>query len=256
METSDVKPISIQLYTLRELAKTDLIGVLKRLAGVGYVGVEPFSLYDNQAKDVRKALDDLGLVCSSMHMRFPDKSNINELADIAGTLGFDMVISGLGADDFKTRDALQRTINRAGAAADLVAEKGLRFGYHNHAWEFDKVEGQVPYEALLAEVPKMFSQLDIYWAANFGTVDPAAVIRAHAQRIPVLHVKDGTLVRKEPNLAVGKGKIDVPACIHAADADTLGWLVVELDHCATDMFTAVEDSYKYLVGEGLARGNR
>ena len=41
-------------------------------------------------------------------------------------------------------------------------------------------------------------------------------------------------------------------CIAAADPDVLEWNVVELDDCDTDMMTAVERSYRYLVGNGLA----
>jgi sugar phosphate isomerase/epimerase len=100
----------------------------------------------------------------------------------------------------------------------------------------------------------MFSQLDVYWAANFGAVDVPAVLARHAARVPVLHIKDGPLVRGEPHTAVGAGKMDIPAVIHAADENVLEWLVVELDECATDMTQAVRESCKYLVGEGFARG--
>jgi hypothetical protein len=56
--------------------------------------------------------------------------------------------------------------------------------------------------------------------------------------------------------AVGQGKVNIPAAIHAADPSVLRWLIVELDACKTDMFTAVEDSYRYMTANGLAVGNR
>ena len=57
-------------------------------------------------------------------------------------------------------------------------------------------------------------------------------------------------------VAVGSGKVDVPAVIGAADPGTVEWLVVELDACATDMMTAIRESYEYLIGNNLAEGRR
>jgi hypothetical protein len=70
----------------------------------------------------------------------------------------------------------------------------------------------------------------------------------------LLHIKDGPAVRGEPMVAVGDGVLDVPSIIQAGAGSTQ-WLIVELDACATDMMEAVEKSYDYLVGKGLARGN-
>jgi sugar phosphate isomerase/epimerase len=100
------------------------------------------------------------------------------------------------------------------------------------------------------------AQFDVYWAANFGAVDVPALIRRHPGRFPSLHVKDGPLVQEEPHVAVGAGKMDIPPLIAAAEGDVLEWNIVELDHCGTDMMQAVRDSYAYLVGEGLAKGNK
>lgn len=101
----------------------------------------------------------------------------------------------------------------------------------------------------------MVGQLDVYWACNFGKVDVPKLLKKHPKRFPLLHVKDGPLVEKEPHTAVGSGKMDIPACVQAADPSVLRWLIVELDDCATDMMQAVRDSYTYLTGEGLAEGN-
>ena len=180
--------------------------------------------------------------------------NVNEVVDAAKTLGYDMVISGRGREQFKTLDGIKETAEMFQRAAELLEPHGLRMGYHNHWWEFDEVDGVLPYEAMHQAVSGMFSQLDVYWAANFGAVDVPAVLARHAARVPVLHIKDGPLVRGEPHTAVGAGKMDTPAVIQAADENVLEWLVGELDECATDMTQAVRESCKYLVGEGLARG--
>ena len=249
-----MKPVALQLYSLREDAKSDFVGVLKTVADMGYVGVETAGLHDMSAAEVRKVLDDLGLVCCSTHGPLPTKEAIGQRVDEAGALGTDMLISGLGPKQFESAEAQKESFDALGQAVAVCADAGVKFGYHNHWWEFAEVDGVLPYEAMLQAVPGMFSQMDVYWASNFGAVDVPAVLARHAARVPVLHIKDGPLVRGEPHTAVGAGKMDIPAVIQAADENVLQWLVVELDDCATDMTQAVRESCKYLVGEGLARG--
>lgn len=78
------------------------------------------------------------------------------------------------------------------------------------------------------------------------------VIRCR-ERLHLVHVKDGPADgHASPMTAVGSGAMDIPALLAAAS--NAAWHVVELDRCATDMFQAIEDSYAYLVGNGLSRG--
>lgn len=251
-----MKPISLQLYSVREAASEDFFGVLREVGDIGYKGVEMAGLHDKPSAEVRNVLDDLGLVASSAHEPLPTRDTINETVDRAGTLGYDMIISGKRPTDFETVDGIRAAAEEFQSAAELAKSQGLRLGYHNHWWEFNTVGGRLAYEIFLELAPGVFGQLDTYWASNFGAVDVPAVIAKHADRFPILHIKDGSLVKDEPHMAVGAGKMDIPACIKAANADILEWLVVELDHCATDMMTAVRESYAYLIGEGLAEGNR
>jgi hypothetical protein len=72
---------------------------------------------------------------------------------------------------------------------------------------------------------------------------------------PLLHIKDGPAVRGDPMTALGEGVIDIPSVVEAG-AGATEWLIVELDECATDMLTALEKSYRYLVDKGLGRGNQ
>ena len=171
-------PLSIQLYTVREMAAKDFVGVLKKIAAIGFKGVEFAGLHGHSPKDLRKVLDDLGLVASSSHCPAVTKENLSESVDTARTLGYTMLISGRKADAFKTAADIARVAADYEAAAAMLP-KGITVGYHNHAWEFDKVDGRLAMEILLEKAPSMFSQVDIYWAANFGAVDPAAFIRKH-----------------------------------------------------------------------------
>jgi len=248
-------PISIQLYSVREAAQKDFVDVLKRIAAIGYKGVEFAGLYGHKPQDIRKVLGDLGLVASSAHTALPTKENLGEIVETAQMLGYTMICCGRKPDMFKTFDGIRKAADEMQAGATLLP-KGMQLGYHNHWWEMDLVDGRLGLDRLLAGAPAIFAQVDVYWTQNFGAVDAARFVADHKSRVPMLHLKDGPLVKDQPHTAVGKGKMDIAACVKAADPELLKWVIVELDSCATDMMQAVEDSYRYLTSKGLAEGNR
>ncbi len=239
-------PVSLQLYSVREEAAGDFVGVLKKVASYGYQGVEPAGLHGMTPKDVRKVLDDLGLKVSSNHGPLPTPQNVNEIVDLAGALGYTLHVAGYGPDQFLIESGAKKAADDFQRAAELLKPHGLRFGFHNHYWEFDHAYGgKTPYQLLMERAPDAFSELDTYWCA-VGGGDPAAVVRQYARRLPLLHIKDGPVSRTEPMTAVGEGRMDWTSVVGAADPATLQWLIVELDRCATDMLEAVRKSAAYL----------
>jgi sugar phosphate isomerase/epimerase len=239
------RPIGVQLYSLRDRTVTDFAGVLQDLADCGYAGVETAGLAGKTAREVRRMVDDLGLVVSSSHIGLPTKENLGEIVDTAKTLGCSQVISGLGENHFSTVDAIRDGAALFQTAAGLLKPHGLHLGYHNHWWEFNLVEGRYGYCRFMELCPDVFSELDVYWACNFNRVDVPLVIQAHKKRIRMLHIKDGPLVQGQPQTALGQGMMNIPAIVETAGKDT-SWLIVELDDCASDMTQAVRDSLFYL----------
>ncbi len=252
-----MKPIALQLYTVRELCQEDFAGTIRKVADIGYRGVEFAGLHDMTPQQVRSLLDDLGLEVCSAHTAMPNAQNAEQLIEEAQTLRNPRLISGCGRDDVKTVDGCKRAAERLNAAVAALEGSGLSFGIHNHWWEFETVEGQLPHDILLAEAPGVFAEIDTYWAA-FAGCDPAEQVARKKDRAPVLHIKDGPLIpgQPQPHTAVGAGKMDIPAVVNAADPNVLEWLIVELDSCATDMMQAVVDSYRYLTENGLAEGSK
>ncbi len=250
-----MKPIALQLYTVRELCAQDFPGTVKRVAEVGYKGVEFAGLHGMAAQDVKAMVDDLGLAVTSSHVGLPTEENVAELVEQERALGNRRLVTSMGPDQFKTLDDCKRVAERLQQAAELAKQAGMEFGYHNHWWEFRPVEGEMPHEILMSEAPDVFPQLDVYWVA-FGGPDPAEVVGRYASRAFLLHIKDGTLEEGQPHTAVGAGKVNMPAVIGAMDESVTDWLIVELDNCATDMFQAVVDSYEYLTEKGLAEGSK
>jgi sugar phosphate isomerase/epimerase len=251
-----MKPISLQLYSLREEAKQDHIAVLKSVAEMGYKGVEPAGLYGMEPAEFRKVVEDLGMVVSSSHGPWPTPDSLNEAVDVVSALGADIVVCGYGPDQFKDLDTVKETAAKTNEMVEGLKGTGIDLALHNHYWEFDQLGGRLIYDIFMELVPGVKCEIDTYWAANFGANDPAEQVAKYKDRSPLLHIKDGPLVKDQSHTAVGAGKIDVPAVIAAADEDVLQWVVVELDNCDTDMTQAVAESCAYLVANGLAEGNK
>ena len=237
-------PLSVQLYSVRN--DTDSRDdALRRLADIGFTAVEPYDP-TNKPEELRKTADELGLQVSATHaFALLDKEPARVFEAIA-TLGTDLAIvpAGTSLEDFSSRDAIARVADLLNGLSEQAATFGLRLGYHNHFWEFEPViDGRHGLELLVDQVaPEIVFEVDTYWAA-VGGADVPAVLARLGDRVTALHVKDGPIVKGEPNVAVGQGSMDVPAVLAAApDA----WRVVEFDECATDVFEALAASYAYL----------
>jgi sugar phosphate isomerase/epimerase len=248
-------PISVQLYSLRkEMADGKHAAIIKKLGETGYKGVEPAGFHGMTAKDFRKLVADNGMTISSSHTGLPNASNIQQTIDTHKELGCEYFISGFWGDDFKGADAPKKCAERVAFVHNALKGTGLKFALHNHWDEFTRTDGKLFYDRLIDACPDVQFEIDTYWACNFGAEKPAEMVARFKSRTPFLHLKDGNFEKGKPHVACGKGKQDFPAIVKAADPKVLKWVVVELDECATDMVEAVTESYRYLVGAGLAEG--
>jgi sugar phosphate isomerase/epimerase len=249
-----MKPIGLQLYTLRDWAAQDFPAVLKKVADIGYKGVEFAGLHGMDAQAVRALIDDLGLVACSAHGGIPTPENAQQIIDECGELGHTRLVTGPGGP-LDTMDDVLAAADRLAAGTEALGRSGVYLGLHNHWAEFQPVDGVLPEDVILEKAPRLFAQLDVYWIA-VGGPDSAETVGRLKSRAPLLHIKDGPIDPPQPHTAVGQGVLDMPSIIAAADPNVLEWLIVELDSCATDMVQAVEDSYRYLIDNGLAAGNK
>ena len=250
-----MKPVAVQLYSLREESARDFDAVLERLAAIGYRGVEPFNLYGKTPAAFKAQVEALGMTVSSSHTPWANRAPVSEVVDVLGALGLSRAAGGFAPADFESLDAIKRTADTVNALVEALGRHGIGLFLHNHWWEFALVEGELGFRRLAEMCPAVQFEVDTYWAASFGTIDVAAEVDRVKERVPLLHVKDGPLKRDAAHVAVGDGSMDVAGVIAAADPAVLEWIIVELDACDTDMMTAVERSYRYLVRHALAAGN-
>jgi sugar phosphate isomerase/epimerase len=250
-------PIALQLYTLRDAMATDVPGVLKRVAEIGYIGVETaFFGPELTHRQAREMIVALGLQICSIHCELPIGSQREAVLAQASDLGATRVVWHGWPEDprYSSLDGIAALAEEYNLANHAARSAGLSFGFHNHWWECGMLAGKRVYQHLLPLLdPTIFWELDTYWATVAGC-DAAALVRELGPRAPLLHLKDGPAINNMPKQAVGSGTLDIPGIV-AASAESAEWLIVELDDYAGDMFEAVEQSYRYLVGKGLARGN-
>jgi sugar phosphate isomerase/epimerase len=189
-------PIGLELYSVREELAKDLSGTLQGVAKMGYECIEFFSPYYNwtadQAKDVRKQLDDLKVRCYSTHnneQSFTPEGigKAIELNKILGTRFIVLASPGhkvTNLDDYKK---IADTLNRANKT---MSSEGLHAGYHNHDAEWKPIDGTKPMVVLADNTDKsIMLQLDVGTCVEAGS-DPVAWINSHPGRVKSLHCKD------------------------------------------------------------------
>jgi len=188
-------PIGIQMYSVRDEEKSDLMGTLKGLREMGYECVEFWAPYFDwtaaRAKEVRKHLDDLGLRCYSNHTatkHFADE-HLPHVIELNHILGSRYVIMA-HAGPQKDLDGWRRTAGVLAETAPKLKRANLGCGYHNWDVDFRPVNGTRPIDILTGDTPKEVAfQLDVATCLAAGA-DPLAFIKANAGRVKTYHLKD------------------------------------------------------------------
>ncbi len=249
------KPIGVQLYSVREALAQDFEGVVRKIAAMGYKGVEPAGFPGTTPQAAADLFRSLGLEVPSAHTPLPLGDKREEVLSNMRALGCTyLVCPHIPPEEYKTVESTLAVCERLNQANRITRDAGMTLAYHNHWFEYEPLGDTYPYKVMMDHLdPSVCFQIDTYWV-KVGGLDPVAVIQEMGARAPLLHIKDGPLVRDQPMVAVGSGKMDIPAVIAAGTAAE--WLIVELDRCATDIMQAVQDSYSYLVGKGYASGNQ
>ncbi|HEY0741774.1 MAG TPA: sugar phosphate isomerase/epimerase [Chryseosolibacter sp.] len=265
-ETKSMAKIGLQLYTVREQIAKDIKGTLQRVAEFGFHGVETgFWPEGVTIEDAGKLIKEAGLNVFSAHCEIPVGENKSTFLRIADAFECKrMVWHGWPEDQrYKTAEGVKALTELYNESSKFAKNNGLQFGIHNHWWEFhNKIGDRFAYEVLLDELDKdIFFELDTYWLKTAGH-DPATIVSEFGSRAPMLHIKDGParynddLANDEtPMTPVGKGTQNFPAIVKAAKGNT-EWMIVEMDRTAGDVFDAIDQSYKYLVGNDLAEGKK
>lgn len=221
-------PVAIQLYSLRDVAPQNVPGTLRRVAAMGYEGVEFAGYYNLEGLALRQLLDDCGLRCAGAHVGLDalEGDAFEKTVTMNRALGNDRLIVP-GAD----LQNLSRTIARLNAAHVRAKGCGMRVGFHNHTHEFDLENGVTKFDRIFSGAPADFLvQLDIGWATCAGQ-DVSAILRKYSTRVETVHVKEFS--PNNPKAAVGEGSVQWPAIFDILEQETSAkWYIVEQEQFA------------------------
>lgn len=192
-------PIGIELYAVRGELQKDLPKTLRTVAQQGYQVVEFYAPYFAwklpYAKEVRALLDDLGLKCWSTHNSGPGSITageaMNHAIELNQILGTKILVQASAPPGTQGLEGWKRACEKFTAATEALAPHGLAAGYHNHATEWAKIDGDRRIMDLLAaNTPQEFVlQFDVGTCVSAGA-DPVAWIKANPGRIRSIHLKD------------------------------------------------------------------
>jgi sugar phosphate isomerase/epimerase len=217
-------PVGLELYSVREGLKKDLDGTVKAVAGIGYQCVEFYAPYwewsEQQTKDMRKLLDELGVKCYSTHnaSSYVTKENIGKTRDRCGILGCKYAVVASTDVEGQGIDGWRKFADVLNEANEGLAPAKMHTGYHNHKAEFVAIDGVRPIEVLAKNTkPAVMLQLDVGTCLEAGG-DPVAWIQANPGRIRSLHLKDWSPdAGKGYTVLFGEGAADWKAIFAAAE---------------------------------------
>ncbi|MDA8351589.1 MAG: sugar phosphate isomerase/epimerase [Firmicutes bacterium] len=225
--------IGLQLYTLREECARNLVETLSKVAELGYRGVEFAGFYGCSAVEVSRMLQEFNLHPIASHVSIDDlRQRLPEVLEFHREIGCDYIVCPwVGPQLFRDGNRARALIGELEEIGKTVGQRGMRFGYHNHAFELEnRLDGEIALDALYrrTEASAVLAELDLYWIRRAGE-DELAYLRRYAGRIPVVHLKD--MAEDGFFAEVGTGVMDLDGIFAVGNTSGVQWYVVEQDEC-------------------------
>ncbi len=267
-----LKKFGLQLSTITASMATDFEGTLAKVASIGYRQVE-FSALGFLGREVLEVKDLLaknrlsapvGRVAFNVPPAFMSmprdqqvkvfgsQSSLNSLKERIKTSISDckvlgqkyLIIPAIMPHIFSDMSQVKDMIGSLRESGQRCRDHGILLGYHNHNWEFEEVDGVVPYEIMLQELdPDYFTfQLDSYWVRK-ANKDLQEILTDYAGRFITCHLKD---IDAEGDFEdVGHGQIDFPGFIRKAKKQGAKYFFVERDTSDAPL-ESIKRSFQFL----------
>lgn len=236
-------PVGLQLYSVREQCKTDLPGVLAAVAKTGYKGVEFAGYHDRSAKELRKLLDENGLVTCGTHT--PDQSVLGD--KLKETVEFNRIIGNkfliVPWMEGKSKQEWLEKARLFNEIAEKVKADGMSVGYHAHAHDFEKFDGESAWDLFFGNTKaEVVMQLDTSNCRD-GGADPVAVLKKYPGRARSIHLKASG---GGPEAAIGEDKVDWKGVFAFCESEgRTEWNIVEHE-TSKDPLDAVKRNFQAL----------
>jgi sugar phosphate isomerase/epimerase len=244
-----VLPIALQLYTVRDHMERDPGGTLRRVRMMGYENVELAGLAGCSAAEMKALLDESGLSSVSAHFGYEEfTADLDGVIEKLRDLGLQYaVVPWLGGEACPDRGAWIRAAQRMDSAGARLRESGIQLCYHNHAHEFEKLDGEYIFDIIFenSDPENLAVQLDTCWASA-GGMDVPALLKKYSGRVPLLHIKDYKPGNPPVLTEAGSGCMDWDAVLPAGRAAGARWCIVEQDDWEQDSLESARQSLEFL----------
>lgn len=241
--------IGMQLYTVRRELEKDFEGTLAKVAALGYREVEFAGYFGHKPAEVKALLKRLKLDAPAAHMSLSElRGDLRPLLDAAQTIGHKyLLVAWLPPEERRSLDNYRRLADLFNEVGARLRREGLQFAYHNHDFEFAPLEGEVPYDLLLARTdPRAVKlEMDLYWTIK-GGAKPVDYFERHPGRFHLLHVKDMDSTPRRFFADVGRGTIDFKSIFAHSGKAGVRHYFVENDEPAGSPFDSLRTSIDYL----------
>jgi sugar phosphate isomerase/epimerase len=242
-------PVAVQMYTLREESQQDFAGTLKKVAELGFSGVEFAGYGGLTAREVKALLDDFGLQAASSHVPLEElENNLSQVIEDQKILGSKYVVCPYLMPDRRSGEDYQALISLLDQVGETCRLEGITLCYHNHDFELDLLEdGRMALEAIFDDTnpDNVKAELDIYWLTKAGE-NPEKWINRYKNRTPLVHLKDMTKDEEQFFAELGTGGVDIESVLNIGEEAGVQWWVVEQDMSRRTPFESIEISINYL----------
>jgi sugar phosphate isomerase/epimerase len=233
-ESNQQPPIALQLYSVRNQAAGDLIDTLRKVASIGYPGVEFAGWHGVSVKEIRGALDETDMSAVAAHIPYARFENeIETVIDELRALNCAQAVVPWLAEDQRptTHEQVSTLAANLNQWATKLKNAGIGLSYHNHDFEFRSAGSKTIFDLLVEETDASLVnfELDLGWIA-FAGFDPATILKRLAGRIPLVHVKDIAQGPDFDAVPVGTGVMDWSALLPIAKQGGAQWFIVEQDN--------------------------
>ena len=241
--------LGVQLYTFREEMASDPEGTLEKIAAIGIKKIETARsrkghYYGLGPEGMKKACDSLGMKLVSGHVHLDDQWE--KTMEEAVLSGQDYLICSTMPTSGQTIDNYKKVAEAFNKAGESCKKMGLKFGYHNHEYEFDEVQGEVLYDILLKETETrlVHMELDLGWVVVAGK-DPLDYFRRFPGRFPLWHLKDMDMAKKE-STEFGKGGLDIAAMMAHRKESGVKHIFIEQEEYASTPLGSMEHNMAFM----------
>ena len=244
--------LGAQFYSIRDNTTThdDLRNSFAQMKKIGYDIVQMSAICPIEAEKLKAFSDEFALPIVCTHSPFDrivnDTDNLIKEHLIYGcpTIG----LGAMPAEYQNTKEGLITFIDTLKAPIAKIRDAGLRFAYHNHAFEFNPIDGKLPYDVLIEDLPELDFIIDTYWIKYAGHDFIDYVKKIGSNRIKNVHFKD---MLKEPQGEIchcGAGIIDFGPLVRLCDEMGIVNALVEQDNAPDthDSFGQMKLSYNSL----------